>query len=801
MATDLTYPNVPDLANADSFDTDVEYVMFEAGAFKKIDSAVIRQLLANSLFKSGTANPTASEVIADTTVWYVNTTDNSLHISLAGATFIAIATATTPLTGLQIVALLAALTGTDRLPASAIRDLPDPLDGADIVSLLAALADGDRLPATAIRDFPNGMTMEEIRDAMAVFIVGGNGIEAQHNDGADTLTLSLHASQVVSVLEGLSGNNRLNASAIRNLPSSSSGPSLNVAIRPPVSSDVIANTDYIWVDTIRDALYISVSGGAWQPIIPSSAISEQLATSDAVDYALQSPGSANPTSGQIIYTTDGTTLKISEEDAETTPNTQVWSHIGAGDQIWVGGSAVFKASATPTRDTSDTVAFWEFTGQWLRRDDTLAGSDVVVEYVHVERSLKERNIHDFHIAPDSVGAYELKPQTVTQAELADNVVQPGSSISLGGWQRLASGNPSADGNFASTSTTFLLYYTNAGATDREDVLRTVRAGDRFYFDANLNTFTVSAVSFGTDYATFTGDWAGTDPDQTNYGASAVDIYLVRGINHIGTDPMVSTQMPVVQSDYSVQWETPTAQSDETPAVIELASGVYTILGSWTWGSSTIPNTAGFYVGSAGITINNQDTAGNDKTSDLQSLVVGDRLQVGEVNALDITTAPVEASNNTWLIRGSWEATYRGADFDGTLQIRVIKKNNIVVQGNVVPGGVLRLNDDLAIEVDDPDDALVDLWTGTLGADEADTNYDINAGELFSDYSHVVFNYTGTNYRNVKEAPVQLWQALTRIEVSNKTNSMAVRRIDNNTFRIEAVTGSIRLRAIHGYKGV
>ena len=477
MATDLTYPNVQEFTNAEAFDSDIEFAMFESGAWRKKGTAIIRQLLSTSLFISGTADPTADNIIADTTVWFVNTTDSSLHVSLAGTNFIEIATATTPLSGLQIVALLAGLSGDDMLPASAIRDLPE------VTSL----------------------TEEQVRDVVALFVVGGDGIEAQHNDGADTLTLSLHASQVVSVLEGLQGNNRLNASAVRNLPSGG-GPTLNVAARPPAAGDLIAGTDYIWVDIASGTFHLSVSGSAWQTVTPT-------------------------------------------------------------------------------------------------------------------------------------------------------------------------------------------------------------------------------------------------------------------------------------------------------ATVSLTPGVYTVFGTWTWGSASTPTTGGFYVGQTGIVFNGQDADGNDKTTNITDLEVGDRLQVGEVNAFDITSAATAGTGNAYLINGVWQENYVGGDFDGNMEFRLIKKNNIVVQGNVKPGSVLRINDELSIEADDPEDALVDLWTGTIGTNEANTNYDINAGELFSDYSHVIFNYSGSNYRNVKEAPVKLWQLLTRIEVSNKTNSMAVRRIDNNTFRIEAVTGTIKLRAIHGYKGV
>jgi hypothetical protein len=91
------------------------------------------------------------------------------------------------LSGTQIVALLSALTGDNRLDAGAIRNIPS-LTGTQIATLLEGLTGTDRLNASAIEGLPTG--------------------------GA-TLT----GTQIVALLSALTGDNRLDSSAIKNIQS------------------------------------------------------------------------------------------------------------------------------------------------------------------------------------------------------------------------------------------------------------------------------------------------------------------------------------------------------------------------------------------------------------------------------------------------------------------------------------------------------------------------------------------------------------------------------------------------------
>ena len=118
------------------------------------------------------------------------------------------------LTGASIVTLLAALTGTNRLGYSSIKDTPSVLTGANIVTLLAALTSGNRLSYDNLKDRVNGVDVVTLLSALT----GTNRLS--YNDLQDLPgdAVSLTGDDVVDLLEALTGDARLSYNDLQDLP-------------------------------------------------------------------------------------------------------------------------------------------------------------------------------------------------------------------------------------------------------------------------------------------------------------------------------------------------------------------------------------------------------------------------------------------------------------------------------------------------------------------------------------------------------------------------------------------------------
>lgn len=240
-------------------------------------------------------------------------------------------------------------------------------------------------------------------------------------------------------------------------------------------------------------------------------------------------------------------------------------------------------------------------------------------------------------------------------------------------------------------------------------------------------------------------------------------------------------------------------ADNSPPDVEV--GTYSTFGSWDWTSTSVPATGEFYVESGEVRLFETDTDSTDRSSALGDVAVGDRFQFGELNAFEVSAVGVRSGNGVWTFTGSWAEVFAVGDFDGDYTIRHIKKANVLARNNVVPGRYLRLSDALLPVANDPEDSVDSLWEGSLGSSDTGTATDLDTGKKFSDYTHVIFNYSGSNKRNLLEVPVKLWRQLNHVEISNKENHITVKYIDDNSFQIDVATGTILLRKIHGYKGI
>ena len=242
-----------------------------------------------------------------------------------------------------------------------------------------------------------------------------------------------------------------------------------------------------------------------------------------------------------------------------------------------------------------------------------------------------------------------------------------------------------------------------------------------------------------------------------------------------------------------------APADNNPPDVDIS--MYQTFGSWAWTSTSAPATGQFYVESTELKIFETDSDSTDKRTALDDVAVGDRFQFGELNAFEVTAVGVRSGNGIWTFTGNWAEVFDVGDFDGSYSVRHIKKANVLARNNVVPGRFLRLNDALLPVANDPEDSIEPLWEGSLGSASVETANNLNAGKKFSDYTHIIFNYSGSNKRNLWIVPRKLWDQLGFIEVSNKDNHLTVRYINDTSFEVGVATGTILLRKIQGYRGV
>lgn len=189
----------------------------------------------------------------------------------------------------------------------------------------------------------------------------------------------------------------------------------------------------------------------------------------------------------------------------------------------------------------------------------------------------------------------------------------------------------------------------------------------------------------------------------------------------------------------------------------LQIGVHTHLGNWehTQGS---PGSGDYFVGANELRISVTDGNDADKSSELSRLDVGDRLQVGEINTFDITSAElVEASPASYRFTGTWIHAYSYFDFAGnsgqqqSADIYFIKRQNVLGQNAPRLNSVLRLTDDFQLHwVYTPYEQIWSAASGRIVATGA-TTYTLLPNKRFSDYRDICVIYDNQDASRVAVA--------------------------------------------------
>ncbi len=826
MATDLDARNVPDIANAELFDSDVEIALLEAGAFKYIASVIFRQIFSTSLFKHGTAAPGASDIIANTTVFYIRTTGNRLYVSLVGADFIEVAGGSqTGLTAEQVRDAVAAFLregtgisithdddGDTLTIASTVTDTNTQLTDEQLQDKIAAfLTEGSNVSITyddnagtltiaATGTGGGGLTVEQVRDAVAAFIQEGIGITVTHDDTADTLTIG---SNIVIVQ----------------------------AVGPPSNSDAEAGKHKIWVDYTRNAIYLSFNGANFEAATETERSVGQVDNFDGM-WAIGSGG--NPGSGEAKIA--DASLKISVADSDGMSEALTLSRITIGDRLNINAINVFRVTAVPAL-RSDTPDYYEFSGVWERRVDTeVVGETTHIGVTYANRAVGVSAVKDYHIAANSVGFSELKnnpenadkfmgfnasgetiAKDAPETELTNKV---GIVEALGAWRRhssISSGQYTAvhhttPGNIVELE----INVTNRASQNKQTTFQALQADDMIVVHTSqfVNALTVATVSVQNDIADITGTWqeSGSFPGDFPTGSDAT-FYLIKSYNRVGDNAPQPGRIVGVGADYNLEYvENPQGQGGEDDATeVVINSGIYNTLGSWDRGSASIPDTGDYYTEATQITLNPQDNGDTNRAEAIEGLAAGDRIQFGAINAFTLTAAPTQV--NGWSLIGTWDHTYAAADFSGVQTLYYIKKNNIVAHGNVVPGRYLKIGSDLMIEAEEADARHAKLLWGAPGSGgiittSQTTTYNLNAGEKFSNYRDIYVEYDARNedyppvsHRNFTCAvfPSALWAVnyQPRVELLNFYKEFKV--ITDASFQIFAGNSEtdMHIRAIYG----
>ena len=235
--------------------------------------------------------------------------------------------------------------------------------------------------------------------------------------------------------------------------------------------------------------------------------------------------------------------------------------------------------------------------------------------------------------------------------------------------------------------------------------------------------------------------------------------------------------------------------------VDIDIGIYQTFGSWAKTAESSPVSGQFYVESGEIRIHETNSDSTDKRSDLSGIGIGDRIQFGELNAFEIGAVGVRNNSGLWTFTGIWSETFSVEDFDGDWTVRHIEKSNVLVRNNAGDGKFLKLNDALLPIAHDPESSVDPLWEGSLGSSSVGTVNNLNAGKKFSDYTHIIFNYSGSSKRNLWSVHRKIWTQLRYTEVSNKENHLTLLHASDTSFEVGEATGTILLRKIQGYKGV
>ncbi|MCY3739905.1 MAG: hypothetical protein OXH00_02675 [Candidatus Poribacteria bacterium] len=790
--------NVPDITEDTIFDEDIAALLNANGRFRDIATILLRNALSKAMLHAQARDPADSELVTGLTQYWVNTESKARFISVAGADWVDVTpTATnTRLTDEELQDKIAAFLA----------------EGSNVTLTYDDEAGTLTISATGT-DSGSGLTAEQVRDIVAAFIQGGTNVTVNHDDDNDTFTIE--ATDTNTQLTDEEFQDKLNSLI-------TAGSNITIDYDDDANTFTISATDGGLAAVATDET-LQGDGTAESPLGVVSSSSEASGEVGRIlsigSYTLGI--STTPAAEHAGYTGGNLYIHTTASDGD---KSTILASLSQGDYIHIGTEAIVEIVSAP----SSASSIYTLTVAVLDGEVPTSESHTLY-YIKENRALIAGAVHGFNIANGAVLLAHLASEVLTNwlsavatdssldgdgtsgsalgiadggvlaAHLDAQAIKANGPTVLGSWRRDGSngGNSGSFQVFRSLGAAQLyINATDADGTNRQTELLALRSGDKLSVAGTLLTLT--ATPTGSNAIAILGTWPGDTIPPTTTGETYTIINISRDILAIN-ERRTGTFLGV-DENLNLIWGTPQAgqQDDSGDAAADINSGTYTVLGDWERGSASLPDTGKYYTEASSVVLNPTDANGMARGDVIQTLGVGDRIQFDRINAFVLSAVPTNV--NGWSMSGSWVKTWSAGDFDGEHPLYLIKKNNVVVRNNVVPGRFLKLNDDLEIEANDPADSLETIWEGEFTS-ATTGRQSLNAGKKFSGYTHVIFNYSGINRRNLWTVPVALWDALNATEFGNRDARLALTHRSDTEFELAAGDSGITLYKIYGYKGV
>lgn len=546
--------------------------------------------------------------------------------------------------------------------------------------------------------------------------------------------------------------------------------------RVPTNNDRIPGVSQLWLNLMRDDLYISENGSAFLELGDT----EPVGKADDIGYIFDVVSGATAATGQIaISPTDTNLINISVIDADGDDDVgDDWTRLlRFRDIIYFGNLAIVEIVSNPSIQTG-TPAFNRMSVRWRfgNPSDVIGETDVSIYWIKSHKAIGSSAVRRYHLHSEITDLLDSTPD-----------VETGKITALGEFQNrnsLTATAQFADAGYSSDAPQvdqLEISDNNSDGTNIRTELLSLVVGDIITIQG-VNSLRLSAVPIGSSgQVNIKGTWLHTyDATDTSSGSN-YDLFFIKQADYIHTSNARRPGTIVgVNDDNELEYtENPQGQGGEG-GVVAINSGMFETLGSWTWTSSSAPATGHFYVEATALTIFETAGDGVNKGTVLDTVMAGDRIQVDDKNTF-VIAAGVTPTNGIYRFTGYWVDQYNSAHYDGSMTLRRMKKNDIIVRNVVKPRAVLEIDDTYQIDAKPPGEIDV-LWSGDVSGTTT-SNQLLNAGRKFSDYRHLYFRVRGNNRPHWNAIPGAEFAQQGFFEVQSRGNSIALEHESDTSFSV------------------